>query len=183
MFQRCRCTGMTPVEAGFLAVAPQVGLAATCRRRCALVAEQTEHLTGGGRGGGQHRNLRLAGYLVQDGERRHLHARGQHERVGGRRAAALATRCSPRWNPGSSDAIVGLFNTTTRLASAPVTISTTAAAIGLPAARGGYLVQDLWGPQSVASGAARTFPISSAGLIKATVPAEGVALYRVIPLG
>jgi hypothetical protein len=73
----------------------------------------------------------------------------------------------------SGDAIVGLFNTTTRLTSAPVTISTTAAAIGLPAARGGYLVQDLWGPQSVVSGGARTFRISPAGLIKATVPAEG----------
>jgi hypothetical protein len=79
------------------------------------------------------------------------------------------------------DAIVGLFNTTTALRSAPVTISTTAAAIGLPPDPHGYLVQNLWGGQSVAGGA-RSFRISSAGVIRATVPAEGVALYRVIPL-
>jgi hypothetical protein len=81
------------------------------------------------------------------------------------------------------DAIVGLFNTTTTVSSAPVTISTTAAAIGLPADPDGYLVQDLWGSQSVVVGGARTLRISSAGVIKATVPAKGVALYRVISLG
>jgi Alpha galactosidase C-terminal beta sandwich domain/Alpha galactosidase A len=80
------------------------------------------------------------------------------------------------------DAIVGLFNTTTTLSSKPITISTTAAAIGLPADPHGYLVQDLWGRQSVVAGG-RTFHISSAGRIQATVPAEGVALYRVTPLG
>ena len=53
------------------------------------------------------------------------------------------------------DAIVGLFNTTTALSSAPVTISTTAAAIGLPPDLHGYLVQDLWGQQSVVPGGAR----------------------------
>jgi hypothetical protein len=79
-------------------------------------------------------------------------------------------------------AIVGLFNTTTALSSAPVAISTTAAAIGLPPDPHGYLVLDLWGRQSVAIGGARVFRISSAGMIRATVPAEGVALYRVIPL-
>ena len=77
---------------------------------------------------------------------------------------------------------MGLFNTTTALSSAPVTISTTAAAIGLPPDPHGYLVQDLWGGQSVVVGGARSFRISSAGMIQATVPAEGVALYRVIPL-
>jgi hypothetical protein len=79
-------------------------------------------------------------------------------------------------------AIVGLFNTTTALSSAPVTISTTAAAIGLPPDRHGYLVRDLWGRQSVVAAGAMVFRISSAGVIRATVPAEGVALYRVIPL-
>jgi Alpha galactosidase C-terminal beta sandwich domain/Alpha galactosidase A len=79
------------------------------------------------------------------------------------------------------DAIVGLFNTTTSRSSSPVSIATTAAALGLPADPHGYLVQDLWGRQSVVGG--RTaFRISSAGNIKATVPAEGVALFRVTPL-
>jgi len=80
------------------------------------------------------------------------------------------------------DAVVGLFNTTTKLSSSPVTISTTAAAIGLPPDPHGYLVQDVWGRQSVVVGGSRTFRISSAGVIQATIPAEGVALYRVIPL-
>ncbi len=80
------------------------------------------------------------------------------------------------------DAIVGLFNTTTARHSAPVTISTTAAAVGLPPDPHGYLVQDLWGRQSVVAGGPKSFRISSAGVIQATVPAEGVALYRVIPL-
>jgi hypothetical protein len=43
-------------------------------------------------------------------------------------------------------------------------------------------VLDLWGRQSVASGGGRIFRISAAGVIHARVPAEGVALYRVIPL-
>ena len=79
------------------------------------------------------------------------------------------------------DGIVGLFNTTTRLSSAPVTISTTAAAIGLPPDPHGYLVQNLWAGQSVVAGG-KSFWISSAGVIRVVVPAEGVALYRVIPL-
>jgi Alpha galactosidase C-terminal beta sandwich domain len=57
-----------------------------------------------------------------------------------------------------------------------------AAAIGLPPDPHGYLVQDLWEGQSVVVGGARAFRISSAGLIQAAVPAEGVALYRVTPL-
>jgi hypothetical protein len=80
------------------------------------------------------------------------------------------------------DAIVGLFNTTTTLTSSPVTISTTAAKLGLPADAHGYQVQDLWGSQSTVVGGQTTFDISSAGKITATVPPEGVALYRVTPL-
>jgi hypothetical protein len=80
------------------------------------------------------------------------------------------------------DAVVGLFNTSTKLSSNAVSISTTAAAIGLPADSKGYQVQDLWGGNSVTVGGQTTFDISSAGKISATVPAEGVALYRVTPL-
>jgi Alpha galactosidase A/Alpha galactosidase C-terminal beta sandwich domain len=80
------------------------------------------------------------------------------------------------------DAVVGLFNTTTKLSSSAAAISTTAAALGLPADPHGYRVQDLWGKQSVAVGGQTTFDVSAAGKISATVPAEGVALYRVTPL-
>jgi Alpha galactosidase A/Alpha galactosidase C-terminal beta sandwich domain len=80
------------------------------------------------------------------------------------------------------DAIVGLFNTTTTLSSSPVIISTTAAKIGLPADPHGYRVQDLWGSQSTVIGGQTTFDVSSAGKITASVPAEGVALFRVTPL-
>jgi hypothetical protein len=80
------------------------------------------------------------------------------------------------------DAVVGLFNTTTKLSSSAVSISTTAAKLGLPADSKGYQVQDLWGGNSVAVGGQTTFDISSAGKISATVPAEGVVLYKVTPL-
>ncbi len=83
--------------------------------------------------------------------------------------------------PGG-EGIVGLFNTTTKTSSSPVTISTTAKAIGLPADPNGYQVQDLWGSQSTVVGGEITFDISSAGKVSAAVPAEGVALYRVTPL-
>lgn len=105
-----------------------------------------------------------------------------------------ASRIADVGTPGSShgdqvfakveqggDAIVGLFNTTTKLASSPVSIATTAAAIGLPADPDGYLVRNLWGGQSVVGGGAE-FQVSSAGNIQASVPAEGVALYQVTPL-
>jgi hypothetical protein len=82
----------------------------------------------------------------------------------------------------NGDAIVGLFNTTTKLSSGPVAIATTAAAIGLPPDPNGYEVQNLWGGQSVVVGGQTTYDISSAGDISATVPAEGVALYRIRPL-
>jgi hypothetical protein len=106
-------------------------------------------------------------------------------------ASRIAVAGTPGRKPGHQvfakverrgDAIVGLFNTTTTLRSAPVTISTTAAAIGLPPDPHGYLVQDLWDGHSVVVGGPGTFRISSAGVIQATVPAEGVALYRVTPL-
>jgi Alpha galactosidase A/Alpha galactosidase C-terminal beta sandwich domain len=106
-------------------------------------------------------------------------------------ASRIAVTGSPGSQPGDQvfakverygDAVVGLFNTTTSLSSRPVTISTTAAAIGLPPDPHGYLVLDLWGRQSVAAGGGTIFRISAAGVIHAKVPAEGVALYRVIPL-
>ena len=106
-------------------------------------------------------------------------------------ASQIAITGTPGGKPGdqvfakvepSGDAVVGLFNTTTNLSSGPVSISTTAAAIGLPADPNGYQVQDLWGSHSVVVGGQTTFDISSAGNISATVPAEGVALYRVTPL-
>ncbi|MGB6453078.1 MAG: glycoside hydrolase family 27 protein [Streptosporangiaceae bacterium] len=80
------------------------------------------------------------------------------------------------------DAVVGLFNTDTDTTTAPVTIATTAAALGLPADPHGYLVQDLWGRDSVVAGSRAIFRISAAGNLSASVPAEGVALYRIIPL-
>jgi hypothetical protein len=83
--------------------------------------------------------------------------------------------------PGG-DAIVGLFNTTTDTSTDPVTIATTAAAIGLPADPHGYLVQDLWGGNSVVVGGQASFSLSAAGNLTAAVPAEGVALYRITPL-
>jgi hypothetical protein len=82
----------------------------------------------------------------------------------------------------NGDAVVGLFNTNTTLTSNPVSISTTAAALGLPADSKGYQVQDLWGSESVAAGGQATFDVSSSGKISAKVPAEGVALYRVVPI-
>ena len=80
------------------------------------------------------------------------------------------------------DAVVGLFNTDTDTTTAPVTIATTAAALGLPADPHGYLVQDLWGRNSVVVGGRATFRLSPAGNLSASVPAEGVALYRITPL-
>ena len=82
----------------------------------------------------------------------------------------------------SGDAIVGLFDTSTKLSLSPATIATTAAAIGLPADAKGYAVQDLWGSDSVVVGGGTSFHICAAGKISAKVPAEGVALYRITPL-
>jgi len=58
----------------------------------------------------------------------------------------------------SGDGIVGLSNTNAELSSKPVTISTTAAAMGLPADAKGYEVQDLWGNESVAAGGRSSDP-------------------------
>ena len=65
----------------------------------------------------------------------------------------------------NGDAIVGLFNT--GLTSA--VISTTPAALGLPANFTGYLVKDLWSHKAT----------ETAGAITANVPSHGVAYYRV----
>lgn len=64
----------------------------------------------------------------------------------------------------NGDVVVGLFNTTSR----PEVISTTASAIGLP---GGdhYLLANLWTHKVAESGST----------ISASVPAHGVAFYRV----
>ena len=109
--------------------------------------------------------------------------------------------------PGG-DAIVALFNTTTTTTSANALISTSVAAINtaigafnaqvaidtagapyplkpmptLSVDPNGYELQDLWGTNSVVSGGPLVSTISSAGSISATVPPEGVALYRVTPL-
>jgi Alpha galactosidase A/Alpha galactosidase C-terminal beta sandwich domain/NPCBM-associated, NEW3 domain of alpha-galactosidase/Carbohydrate binding module (family 35) len=64
----------------------------------------------------------------------------------------------------NGDVIVGLFNT----GGSTQAVSTTAAAVGLPAG-GGYLLNDLWSHRATSSG----------GAIAANVPAHGVALYRV----
>lgn len=108
----------------------------------------------------------------------------------------------------NGDAIIALFNTTTTTTSADVNISTTVAAINsaigifntkvatdtagaaypppaMPALSvdpHGYELQDLWGMNSVVSGGSLANTISSAGSINASVPPEGVALYRITPL-
>jgi hypothetical protein len=82
----------------------------------------------------------------------------------------------------AGDAVVGLFNTDTDTTTAPVTIATTAAALGLPADPHGYLVQDLWGRHSVVAGGRGVFRIPAAGNLSAAVPAEGVALYKITPI-
>jgi hypothetical protein len=64
------------------------------------------------------------------------------------------------------DVVVGLFNTTAKTEE----ISTTASAIGLPAS-GSYLLNNLWTHSVTKSGSE----------ITASVPPDGVALYRVTP--
>jgi hypothetical protein len=66
----------------------------------------------------------------------------------------------------AGDAVVGLFNT----GDAPAAVSTTAAALGLPAGRQ-YRLTDLWSHTTLESG----------GGVGATVPSHGVVLYRVTP--
>ncbi len=67
----------------------------------------------------------------------------------------------------NGDVVVGLFNTS----SDERTVSTTASALGLPAAD--YALDDLWSHRTT----------ESAGTVAATVPSHGVALLRVTPLG
>jgi alpha galactosidase A-like protein/alpha galactosidase C-like protein len=74
----------------------------------------------------------------------------------------------------SGDGIVGLFDTNTQLTTADAVITTTASAIGLRHDRAGYELQNLWTGQST--------QIPSAGRIVASIPPEGVALYRVTPV-
>jgi hypothetical protein len=64
------------------------------------------------------------------------------------------------------DVVVGLFNTTAK----SEVISITSSAICLPASRS-YLLNNLWTHSATKSG----------GEITASVPAHGVALYRVTP--
>lgn len=66
----------------------------------------------------------------------------------------------------NGNAVVALFNTTTQSEN----ISTTAAALGLPAATS-YLLSDLWAHQTT----------ETAGTISPNVPPHGVVLYRVTP--
>ena len=66
----------------------------------------------------------------------------------------------------TGDAIVGLFNT----GANPAVVSTTAAALGLPA-KAGYLLDDQWSHKIT----------ETAGTVSASVPAHGVALLRVHP--
>jgi len=73
----------------------------------------------------------------------------------------------------SGDAVVGLFDTDRAAGARAESLSTTAAALGLPADPAGYLVQDLW------TGSQQT--VAAAGTINAQVAAEGVALLRVTP--
>jgi hypothetical protein len=68
----------------------------------------------------------------------------------------------------NGDVAVGLFNTTGK----PEVISTTAAALGLPASAR-YRLVNLWTHRAT----------GSHGTIRATVPAHGVALYQVRPVG
>jgi hypothetical protein len=75
----------------------------------------------------------------------------------------------------SGDGVAGMFDTSTNLSAANDTISTTPSAIGLTNSARGYLLQNVWTGQT-------TF-LSPAASITASVPSEGVALYRVIPLG
>ena len=64
----------------------------------------------------------------------------------------------------NGDAVVGLFNT----AGSTQVVSTTAAAVGLPAANA-YLLNDLWSHTTA----------NTTGTIAADVPPHGVALYRI----
>jgi alpha-galactosidase len=73
----------------------------------------------------------------------------------------------------NGDAIAGLFDVSTSLTSPDAGIQITASALGLPRDRFGYELANLWtGKRSL---------VSREGVIRASVPPEGVALFRVTP--
>ena len=74
----------------------------------------------------------------------------------------------------SGDGIVGLFDTSTGIGGPSLTISTSASAVGVRSDKVGYRLLNLWTGQVSYAG--------PAGLITASVPPEGVALFRVTPL-
>jgi hypothetical protein len=90
-------------------------------------------------------------------------------RIWGDQSAQVLAKVEP-----TGDGIVGLFDTSTNSSAANETISTTAGAMGLPTDPLGYEVQNIWTGQTGAT--------SSSGGLTASVPSEGVALYRVTPL-
>ena len=71
------------------------------------------------------------------------------------------------------DAIVGLFDTNANASAANDTISISVTAMGLRKDSRGYKVQELW--------TSKRGRVASGGRITASVPPEGVALYRVTP--
>lgn len=84
--------------------------------------------------------------------------------IDARRIADEATAQVFAKTESNGDSIVGLFNTST----SPEVISTSTAALGMPAASS-YFVSDLWARQAT----------EASGTISANVPSHGVALYRV----
>ncbi|MDQ1541204.1 MAG: alpha-galactosidase [Actinomycetota bacterium] len=88
--------------------------------------------------------------------------------IDAKRIASTSTSQTFSKTEPNGDAIVGLFNTSSNAQA----LSTNASALGLPAGSTGYNVRDLWTHQST----------ETAGTISATVPAHGVALFRVTPI-
>ncbi|MFZ1995090.1 MAG: glycoside hydrolase family 27 protein [Solirubrobacteraceae bacterium] len=74
----------------------------------------------------------------------------------------------------TGDAVVGLFNTDQTAGAGSETITTSPGAIGLSHDHAGFRVKDLW--------TGTTSTVKAGGTIRATVPAEGVALLRVTPI-
>jgi hypothetical protein len=75
----------------------------------------------------------------------------------------------------AGDAVVGLFNTNQAPKAGQEWISTTAAALGLPADNAGYELDHLW--------SGKTVTISAKGKIRLRVAPEGVDLLKVTPIG
>jgi hypothetical protein len=75
----------------------------------------------------------------------------------------------------AGDAVVGLFNTNQAPKAGQEWISTTAAALGLPADSAGYELDHLW--------SGKTVTISAKGKIRLRVAPEGVDLLKVTPIG